>query len=106
MTWETLWAYGRYDLGLSEAEFWSLTPREFSLLADRDVLHVRWHDMRSALAPFVMNCLWSKGKAKLEDFLVRSGADGVVKVEDPDPVAVQDKVHSSMMALMHGMKGK
>lgn len=31
---ERLWATARYDLGLSTAEFYDLTPRQFSLLMD------------------------------------------------------------------------
>lgn len=30
-----MWAIARYDLGLSEAEFWQLTPRLFEELSDR-----------------------------------------------------------------------
>ncbi|SEB40655.1 hypothetical protein [Terriglobus roseus] len=30
-----MWAQGRYDLGLSEDEFWRLTPKQFHLLYDR-----------------------------------------------------------------------
>lgn len=33
--WESLWAIGRVDLHLSEAEFWSLTPRMFHELVKR-----------------------------------------------------------------------
>jgi hypothetical protein len=30
-----LWAVGRYDLRLSETEFWGLVPRQFIALAER-----------------------------------------------------------------------
>lgn len=35
MTWDDLWAVARYDLGISEQEFWALTPRQFNLLVER-----------------------------------------------------------------------
>ena len=35
MTWEMLWAVGRYDLRLGEREFWSLVPRQFMALTRR-----------------------------------------------------------------------
>ncbi len=33
--WHQLWAIGRYDLGLSDDEFWRLTPAQFAALCDR-----------------------------------------------------------------------
>lgn len=33
--WHQLWAIGRYDLQLPEAEFWRLSPAQFSALCDR-----------------------------------------------------------------------
>lgn len=35
MTWETLWAVGRYDLQLTTEEFWGLVPRQFLALLKR-----------------------------------------------------------------------
>ncbi|MCB9172357.1 MAG: phage tail assembly chaperone [Ardenticatenales bacterium] len=35
MTWLGLWSGARYDLGLSDEEFWSLTLRELMALFDR-----------------------------------------------------------------------
>jgi len=35
LTWETLWAVGRYDLRLTDAEFWGMVPRQFAALMDR-----------------------------------------------------------------------
>jgi hypothetical protein len=48
-----LWAIGRYDLRLSEAEFWALTPCEFQLLLDRNKLHVQWQESMAALHPML-----------------------------------------------------
>lgn len=33
--WPKIWSYARYELRLSDDEFWSLTPLQFSLLSDR-----------------------------------------------------------------------
>lgn len=30
-----MWATGVYDLGLTDAQFWALTPRQYDLLANR-----------------------------------------------------------------------
>jgi len=35
LTWEKLWAVGRYDLRLSEEEFWHMVPRQYSALLKR-----------------------------------------------------------------------
>jgi len=35
LTWETLWAVGRYDLRLTDEEFWHMVPRQFSALLRR-----------------------------------------------------------------------
>lgn len=72
MTWEDLWAYGRYDLRLSEEAFWALTPREFQLLARRADVAVQWEDLRHALAPYTTAAAWSKkgSKLRLSDFVV------------------------------------
>ena len=39
MTWETLWAVGRYDLRLTDEEFWHLVPRQFAALVQRQRDH-------------------------------------------------------------------
>jgi hypothetical protein len=36
LTWETLWAVGRYDLRLTDEEFWHMVPRQFDALVRRD----------------------------------------------------------------------
>jgi hypothetical protein len=35
LTWETLWAVGRYDLRLTDEEFWHMVPRQFVALMER-----------------------------------------------------------------------
>ena len=40
---------GRYDFGLSEEEFWGLTLKEFTALADRYRANQEWLNYRAAL---------------------------------------------------------
>jgi hypothetical protein len=46
--WLGLWSYCRTDLGLSEDEFWSLTPRMHRALADRRVERMRQGEIQLA----------------------------------------------------------
>ena len=66
-----MWAFGRYDLRLSEEEFWALTPREFVLLADRARAEVRWRDYRAAVGPWIQcQTVLGKKAPTLEYFTV------------------------------------
>ena len=40
---------GRYDLGLSEEEFWGLTLKEFNALCERYGVNQEWLNYRAAL---------------------------------------------------------
>ena len=44
---------GRYDLRLSEPEFWSLTPREFQMLMDRHRDDILWQETLFAIQPML-----------------------------------------------------
>jgi hypothetical protein len=35
MDWLTLWSIGVYDFGLTDEQFWELTPAQFSALSER-----------------------------------------------------------------------
>lgn len=49
-----MWAIGKYDLHLTEEEFWGLTARKYRALTERlQVLH-DWENYRSALICAVM----------------------------------------------------
>lgn len=69
----------RYDLGLSEQEFWELTPAQFDSLNERHVLHKQVEDYRAGLiASILCNIHRKEGDTPLEpaDFfgnLPRSG---------------------------------
>jgi len=58
-----LWSIGRYDLHLTEKEFWSLTPVEFHALVGRLRLQKRWGDFRAGIiASTIANV--NRGKKK------------------------------------------
>ena len=45
----TFWAVGRFDLRLSEEEFWQMSPQEFMALHDRWIVEQELQDSRAAL---------------------------------------------------------
>jgi hypothetical protein len=102
VTWELLWAFGRYDLGLTEEGFWALTPREFHLLAERCDVRTQWKDMRAALAPWMMSVLWTtkRTKVKVEDFMVGHLMEkATTKAPAQREQNLQGKVNSAMHML-------
>ena len=44
-----MWAFGRYDLNLSEFDFWNLTLKEFNALSERYKESQNWLNHRSAM---------------------------------------------------------
>ena len=67
-----MWAVGRYDLRLSEDEFWHLTPRQFMALKERHEADQEWKNFRAGvIASTIANALRSKGSKtyKPEDFM-------------------------------------
>lgn len=63
--WLTLWTIGTVDLGLSDREFWDLTPREFGAKLDRrrqlDEIETENGDLRTGIvASVVFNMLRSE----------------------------------------------
>lgn len=70
--WLTMWAVGRYDLGLTEEEFWGLTPRQYVALLERHEEAMEWEDYRmGVIASTIVNMLKAKGGKtfKPEDFM-------------------------------------
>ena len=49
-----LWAVARYDLRLTEEEFWRLTPRQFFALQDRWLNEVEIRDYHAALVATIL----------------------------------------------------
>lgn len=105
MTWELLWAFGRYDLRLSEEQFWALTPLEYHLLAERCEAGVKWQDMRAALAPWMMNMLWAtkKGKVDLDELMVynmmQAGTTSTQPTQEERDVELQSRIKGTFEML-------
>lgn len=49
MDWSHIWSVARYDLGMSDDEFWRMTPREFGAVVKRRVFDIERQDYRAAL---------------------------------------------------------
>jgi hypothetical protein len=49
-----LWAIGVYDFGLTEDQFWALTPAQFSALSDRFDQHNMQLDFRAGIIASTM----------------------------------------------------
>lgn len=47
-------AVARYDLGLTEEEFWDITPAQFDALNERHVLHKKMEDYRAGLIASIL----------------------------------------------------
>lgn len=71
-----MWTFGRYDLGLTEIDFWELTPGQLDLLAKRhnsvESARNERADYRSALiCSVIANVNRGKGQKpfKVQDFM-------------------------------------
>jgi hypothetical protein len=68
-----LWAYGRFNLALSDSEFWCLTLAQFYALRECQQNREEWFDYRSAqICAVIANILpRKKGKKtfKIKDFM-------------------------------------
>jgi hypothetical protein len=67
-----LWAFGRYDLQLSDNEFWGLTLREFNALCARHKDNQDWLNYRAALICTVMANIWRASNTRafeIKDFM-------------------------------------
>lgn len=72
--WHQLWAIGRYDLGLSDEEFWRLTPAQFAALCDRMEAEREHAEYCAALvASTVANCNRAEGVEPFEPGLFMRG---------------------------------
>lgn len=71
-----LWAIARMQLGLSSAEFWSLTPQEFHALQAEWLNQRRFQDEQDARRDHLLYAMYAlvhdfagaKPKAKVRDF--------------------------------------
>ena len=69
--WLEVWAIARYDLGLTEDEFWNLSIDEFNALLKRHNLKQEREDSRAAMiCTVIANIFRGKGKPyKITDFM-------------------------------------
>lgn len=73
MTIESLWAFGRYDLGLTDADFWALTPRQYAELMERRREDLHRQDLRIGVLCALVANLLGGDKSKVfepEDFCI------------------------------------
>ena len=102
-SWLDWWAFGRYNLGLSEDEFWSLTLAQFDALTKRYNYEQEWLDYRAALICAVIanvNRNPKKHKAfQPKDFMPRRQ---VKSVEELTPDRMLE--HLRILNIAHGGK--
>jgi hypothetical protein len=81
---EELWAIGRYDLQLSEEDFWRLTLKEFNMLCHRHRERRRAELFNSALiCSVIANVHRGKGKPyKPDDFMPKEKTNKKMTTEE------------------------
>jgi hypothetical protein len=69
--WFEVWAIARYDLGISEEEFWELSTDQFNALLKRHNLKQEREDSQIAMiCAVIANIFRGKGKPyKIKDFM-------------------------------------
>lgn len=106
-----MWSVGRYDLRLSEEEFWSLTLREFCLLLDRWKLEWRYRETMAAITPWILATIHSDPKKSkrrwlLQDFTVTGLFKPVAKAIDGGGPEKSRALWEKTSAVMRAMGGK
>lgn len=61
-------SFARVDLGLTEAEFWALTPAKFFSLAERVSARETMQDFRAGALVWVVRKIAGDKQARIEDF--------------------------------------
>lgn len=79
-----MWSFARYDLRLTEEEFWPLTPYELSLLVQRHRARQGWVELMAAVQPCLFAEAYRDDKKrrtpfKLEEFTVTGMAEAARK---------------------------
>lgn len=70
-----IWAVGRYDLRLSEQEFWNLTLKQFNALLERHRINFEWQNYRPALICAILANIYRDKKSKAftpQDFMPKT----------------------------------
>ena len=94
--WLRLWSHARIDLGLSDREFWSITPRQLSYLDKRwKAQQEREEYYTGLLASVVANCQFNPPKEPFapSDFMPSHRAKARAELSD-DELAVQ--IHAAL----------
>ena len=64
-----LWSIGRYDLRLSEEEFWHLVPRQFFALLERRREQIVRDEMGPAIVAWVISAVAGAKKTTPQQFM-------------------------------------
>lgn len=86
-----MWAVGRYDLQLTDAEFWDLTYPEFEALYARHKARLQVEEYHSALICSVLANINRDRKHRIKPFSPRdfmSDPPAKPKPQDADPYAL------------------
>ena len=86
-----MWAVGRYDLKLTEEEFWGLTLREFGLLIERYNAEVERQDFRVGLLCSVLANIYRDDKRRSEPFTPQDFMPDYGTVVHREPVEEGEK---------------
>jgi hypothetical protein len=101
--WHELWAIGRYDLHLSDEEFWSLTPLQFhSLVARFDAQCDREFMAAGVVASMVGNCHLAQGADPLTPDMFVPHRGGEDQSNDAEQSAILLAKINAMKAIMPG----
>lgn len=92
-----LWALAVYDFGLTDAQFWKLTPLKFKALSRQHDRAVRHHD---ALVARVCWAAFSAAGAKKKNGEDLTPADLMPKYEDREDAAPAEQTPEQMLAAM------
>ncbi|MGA2650421.1 MAG: hypothetical protein ABSF28_07850 [Terracidiphilus sp.] len=87
-----LWSSARYDLHLTDAEFWSLTPRQFSALLHRHKANRDWVNyMVGILASTSANFSMARPKEPLSasDFMLNRKPEEETGIELAERIAFE-----------------
>jgi hypothetical protein len=64
-----LWSIGRYDLHLSEEDFWRLVPRQYFALLDRHREQILRNEMGPAIVAWVISRIAGSKKTTPQQFM-------------------------------------
>lgn len=97
-----MWSFGRYNLRLSEDEFWGVTPAEFVALVERYKEEQTWLNWRAALVCAVLANIYRDTKRKSQPFTPEDFMPGHEK-EEPQTVEQMEST-LKMLTIAHGGK--